>query len=247
MAPSLAVNALETSTVFVSIALVPLGLVIAWALATWRMRSGVPRGTAWRFSVAEVGAVFGTLPWLFLVLTPRGGDGGVQLVPFADLIDLASADPRTIVEQLVGNMLLFFLAGVFVPLRFRVGLLAVFLGGAVGAALVEIAQFAFGTGRVASVDDVLLNALGALLGALASRRWWRGSRRREAAGTAAGAGVLVSEASRLASDVFRGFPWHGPGSSLLRGNLQKTATGGVPPGSGTAEPVTAVERLGRSH
>ncbi|MDN3241143.1 VanZ family protein [Glycomyces tritici] len=188
----LAINALETTTVFVSIALVPLGLLTAWVLAAARIRRGVPNRTAWRFSVAEVGAVFGTLPWLFLVLTPRGGDGGLQPVPFADLIDLASADPRTIIEQLVGNMLLFFLAGLFVPLRFKVGLLAVFLGGALGAALVETAQYAFGTGRVASIDDVLLNAVGALLGALASRRWWRASRRREAAGEPAPAAVLRS-------------------------------------------------------
>jgi uncharacterized protein (DUF697 family) len=173
MASSLAVNALETATVLVSFALVPLGLLTAWGLASLRVRSGTPTRSAWRRSIAEVGAVAGTLPWLFLVLTPRGGTGGVQPVPFADLIDLASADPRTIVEQLVGNLLLFFLAGVFVPLRFRIGLLAVFLGGAVGAALVETAQFAFGTGRVASIDDVLLNAIGALLGALVSRRWWR--------------------------------------------------------------------------
>ncbi|MCC3763578.1 VanZ family protein [Glycomyces sp. TRM65418] len=175
MTAPLAVNALETATVLVSFALAPLALLLAWGLASFRVRRGVPSGTAWRRSVAEVGMVAGTLPWLFLVLTPRGGSGGVQPVPFADLIDLASADPRTIVEQLVGNLLLFFLAGVFVPLRFRVGLLAVFLGGALGAALVETAQFAFGTGRVASIDDVLLNAIGALLGALASRRWWRGS------------------------------------------------------------------------
>jgi hypothetical protein len=150
-------------------------LLVAWGLAAVRIRGGALPRTAWRHSVAEVGAVFGTLPWLFLVLTPRGGAGGVQAVPFADLVDLASADPRTIVEQLVGNLLLFFLAGVFVPLRLRVGLLGVFLGGAAGAVLVEAAQFAFGTGRVASIDDVLLNAVGALLGALASRRWWRDS------------------------------------------------------------------------
>lgn len=176
MIAPLAVNALETSTVLVSLALIPLGLLAAWALAALRVRRGTPARTAWRFSVAEVGAVFGTLPWLFLVLTPRGGDGGVQPVPFADLVDLASADPRTIVEQLVGNLLLFLLAGCFVPIRFRVGPWAVLLGGALGAALVETAQYAFGTGRVASVDDVLLNALGALLGALLSRRWWRSSR-----------------------------------------------------------------------
>jgi hypothetical protein len=192
MTPPLAINALETTTVFVSITLVPLGLLTAWVLAATRIRRGVPNRTAWRYSVAEVGAVAGTLPWLFLVLTPRGGDGGVQLVPFADLIDLAGADPRTIVEQLVGNMLLFFLAGLFVPLRFRVGLLAVFLGGVLGAALVETAQYAFGTGRVASVDDVLLNAVGALLGALASRRWWRVSPAPSVAAEVPGATVLRS-------------------------------------------------------
>jgi len=170
-----AINALEASTVLASLALVPLGLLVAWGLASARIRGGLHSRTAWRFSVAEVGAVAGTLPWLFLVLTPRGGSGGLQPVPFADLIELASADPRTIIEQLVGNLLLFFLAGVFVPLRFKVGLLPVFLGGALAAALVEAAQFGFGTGRVASIDDVLLNALGALLGALASRHWWRAS------------------------------------------------------------------------
>jgi hypothetical protein len=173
--PLLAVNTLEATTMLVSVGLIPLGLLLAWALASLRIRRGVPSRTARRFSIAEVGAVFGTLPWLFLVLTPRGGTGGVQPVPFADLIDLASADPRTIVEQLVGNLLLFLLAGCFLPIRFRLGLGTVLLGGALGAALVEAAQYAFGTGRIASVDDVLLNALGALLGALLSRRWRRTS------------------------------------------------------------------------
>ncbi|MFB9658350.1 VanZ family protein [Glycomyces mayteni] len=174
MQAPLAVNALEAATVWASLLLVPLGLLLAWALAALRARLGRPH--PWRDSVAEVGAVFGTLPWLFLVLTPRGGDGGLQPVPFADLIDLASADPRTIAEQLVGNLLLFFLAGLFLPIRFPLGPWAVLGLGAAGAALVEAAQLAFGTGRVASVDDVLLNALGALLGALASRHWWRASR-----------------------------------------------------------------------
>lgn len=192
MAASLAVNALETTTMLFSLALVPLGLLVAWGLASVRIRRGAASRVAWRYSVAEVGMVAGTLPWLFLVLTPRGGAGGVQPVPFADLIDLAGADPRTIVEQLVGNLLLFFLAGLFAPLRFRVGLWAVLLGGAAGAALVETAQFAFGTGRVASVDDVLLNAVGALLGALASRRWWRPSPARAVAADASAAAVLRS-------------------------------------------------------
>lgn len=224
MTPPLAINALETSTVFASIALVPLGLLTAWVLASLRVRRGVPSRTAWRYSVAEVGMVAGTLPWLFLVLTPRGGDGGLQLVPFADLIDLASADPRTIIEQLVGNMLLFFLAGLFAPLRFRIGLLAVFLGGALGAALVEIAQYAFGTGRVASVDDVLLNALGALLGALASRRWWRASPSRDAASERAGAAVLRSAGRDWRSRLPK-FPVARTGQLVVEGKPDGDALG----------------------
>jgi len=39
--------------------------------------------------------------------------------------------------------------------------------------LVEGAQYVLRLDRVSSVDDVLLNAAGAGLAALASRRWWR--------------------------------------------------------------------------
>lgn len=39
--------------------------------------------------------------------------------------------------------------------------------------LVEVAQYVLRLDRVSSVDDVLLNATGAWLAALASRRWWR--------------------------------------------------------------------------
>jgi glycopeptide antibiotics resistance protein len=41
-----------------------------------------------------------------------------------------------------------------------------------GTALIETAQYALALGRVSSVDDVLLNALGAGLAAVGSRRWW---------------------------------------------------------------------------
>jgi glycopeptide antibiotics resistance protein len=40
------------------------------------------------------------------------------------------------------------------------------------SAAIEITQYALDVGRVSSVDDVLLNATGALLAGLASRRWW---------------------------------------------------------------------------
>ncbi|MEU7974758.1 VanZ family protein [Micromonospora sp. NPDC049089] len=42
--------------------------------------------------------------------------------------------------------------------------------------LVETAQYVLRLDRASSVDDVLLNAAGAGLAALASRRWWRDTR-----------------------------------------------------------------------
>jgi len=39
--------------------------------------------------------------------------------------------------------------------------------------LIETAQYALQLDRVSSVDDVLVNAVGAVLAGLASRHWWR--------------------------------------------------------------------------
>ena len=41
------------------------------------------------------------------------------------------------------------------------------------ALVVEVFQFVLGLGRVASVDDILLNTLGALVASVASVAWWR--------------------------------------------------------------------------
>jgi glycopeptide antibiotics resistance protein len=45
--------------------------------------------------------------------------------------------------------------------------------GAGCSVLVEAAQYVLQLDRVSSVDDVLVNATGAVLAALASRPWWR--------------------------------------------------------------------------
>ena len=77
--------------------------------------------------------------------------------------------------QVVGNLLVFAALGFFAPLRFAAlasvpRILALAAGCSV---LVEAAQYVLRLDRVSSVDDVLLNAAGAGLAALASRRWWR--------------------------------------------------------------------------
>jgi hypothetical protein len=188
----LAVNSLEANTLYVAFALLPLAFGVAWALAAHRVRKGRPRRDAWLDSLAEVGAVVGSVPLLFLGLTSREGANAVQLVPLVDLADLAGASPRTIVEQLTGNLFVFAAAGFFLPVRFRIGLGAVAIGAVAAAVTLEALQYLLLTGRVVSVDDALMNALGAVIAALASRPWWRRSRARAVAEPAPEPSVLRS-------------------------------------------------------
>jgi len=156
--------------VFLTLLALPLAGLVVWALARWRVARGVPG--AWRTSVAEVGMVHGTVPFVWMILTPGSGAGVVpgrlSLVPFADLATMGALG-------IAGNLLAFAALGAFAPVRFA-ALASVARVAALGAAcsvLVETAQFAFQLDRVSSVDDVLLNATGAALAALATRRWWR--------------------------------------------------------------------------
>lgn len=124
--------------------------------------------------LCEAAITFGTLPWVGMALLPDPGRlGGVSLVPLRDLAQLAS-HPGVFVVQVVGNLLVFAALGFFAPVRFAAlasvpRMLAV---GAAGSLAVEVAQLVAGTGRVFSVDDILLNAAGCALAAVLSRRWW---------------------------------------------------------------------------
>ncbi|MFB6614970.1 VanZ family protein [Streptomyces sp. NPDC056367] len=153
------------------VALPPAALVV-WALARRRRAAGVGAGPAWRTSLAEVGMVHGTVPFVWLTMMPGAGagvvPGRVSLVP---LRDLATMGPLGI----VGNLLVFAALGFFAPVRFAAlaSLPRILALGAGCSVLVEVAQYVLQLDRVSSVDDVLVNASGAVLAALASRRWWR--------------------------------------------------------------------------
>lgn len=155
---------------------VPLGAMIASRLARHRVRRGWPTSWARRSAWAEVGMVVGTAPWVWMIMTPGGGAGGVQLVPFRDLGRvLVGGD---VVVQMAGNLLVFAALGFLLPVRFRLGRPAavapiVTLIAAALSALLETLQLMLALGRVSSVDDVLVNAAGAGLASLLSLRWWR--------------------------------------------------------------------------
>jgi hypothetical protein len=162
----------ETGVVASTVVGLPVAGLAVCALAYLLRVTGTPTGWAWRRSLAEVGMVYGTVPFVWLTMIPGGQagtvPGRVSLVPLQDLLSMGSG-------QIVGNLLVFAALGGFAPLRFAaMGSLPRVLAVAAGCSvLIETAQYVLQLDRVSSVDDVLLNTAGAGLAALAARRWWR--------------------------------------------------------------------------
>jgi len=74
----------------VTVALLPVPALLVWVLARRR------GATAWRLSLAEVGLVYGTLPWVWMILLPGSQAGArVSLVPLRDLIAVLADEPVT--------------------------------------------------------------------------------------------------------------------------------------------------------
>lgn len=160
------------TVLIVTSATVPFLVAMVWLLARAQTGTGADHRTAWRRSTAEVAAVAGTMPWLWMVMTPRPSPSTVNLVPLSDLALLFTAPPSTFIVQFVGNLLVFAAAGFFAPVRFHLGLPMVICLAAAGATGIEALQYILDLGRVSSIDDILLNSFGACLAALASRPLW---------------------------------------------------------------------------
>ncbi|MFG1677354.1 VanZ family protein [Micromonospora sp. NPDC049282] len=160
----------ENGVLLMTLVGLPLAALAVVALALSRRAAGPT--SAWRLSLAEVGLAYGTAPFVWMTLMPGPGagvvPGRVSLVPLRDLVTMGPLG-------IGGNLLVFAALGFFAPLRFAAlasvpRLLAL---GAAGSAVVETLQYVLRLDRVSSVDDVLVNAAGAALFGLASRRWWR--------------------------------------------------------------------------
>ncbi|MFC8535708.1 VanZ family protein [Streptomyces sp. NPDC057249] len=153
------------------VAALPLSALIVWLLTRRRRAAGVEPARARRVSLADVAMVHGTLPWVWLVLMPgaHAGEvpGRVSLVPLVDLVTMGPLG-------LLGNLLVFAALGFFAPMRYAAlaSLPRVLALGAGLSVLLETLQYVLRLDRVSSVDDVLVNAAGAALAALASTRWW---------------------------------------------------------------------------
>lgn len=175
----------ENGLMLMLVVLLPVAAVLVQALTRLRRVDQ-------RLPLAEVGMVYGTVPFVYLTLMPGPGAGIVpgrlSLVPFQDLISMGALG-------FAGNLLVFAALGFFAPMRFAAlaSVPRILALGAGCSILIETGQYAFQLDRVTSVDDVLVNAAGAVLAGLASRRWWR----------------TAAEAPRATTPARRPALWHG--------------------------------------
>ncbi len=158
----------DNGVVLMMVVGLPVAGLAVWALAS--VRRGAGTAAAWRRSLAEVAIVYGTVPMVWLTMMPGPGAGlvagRVSLVPLRDLATMGTLG-------IAGNLVIFAALGFFAPIRFPAlaSVPRVLALGAGCSALVEIGQYVFQLDRVSSIDDVLVNAVGAGLAGLASYRW----------------------------------------------------------------------------
>lgn len=172
-----------------------LGLPLAAAFAAVRSR-----WVGWRSAVTEVATVAGTVPWVWMVLTPRNTARNLHLLPFQELAWYLDLDPWTAAVQLGGNLAVLAAFGAAAPVRWRLSLPRVTALAAAGSVVIEMLQYVLDIGRTASIDDVLLNTTGAVLAALLTRRWWAGRDRRWSSGPAVERSGQQSEEPALGGD-----------------------------------------------
>jgi glycopeptide antibiotics resistance protein len=139
------------------------GLAVAITVAEGRRMRADGRALGQLVSL-DVALIASVAAIVVLTLFPIDDPTDVQLVPLGDITDALT--PPVEAERLLtemANVLLFVPLGVVFALRgFRLGA-AAGLGLALSAA-VELTQLLVVSGRTTSVDDLLLNTLGVVLG-----------------------------------------------------------------------------------
>ncbi|WP_170181461.1 VanZ family protein [Haloactinospora alba] len=183
--------ALEAAVVFS-----PAVALAITALVWWRIRRDKPavRVRVLLDSTADVLVPCALLLVSVLTLVNPGSGGGVVLVPFTGM--LSTGMSMTTLYQSGGNIALFVPLGALLPLAYGRWLARWYRVLAVSAALsavVELTQYLLATGHVSSVDDVVLNAAGGLLGAGLTWWWWRVGPRTGSAGPAVVAGYTADQ------------------------------------------------------
>jgi len=142
------------------------------------------RGRKWRLK-DELPGLLGVfyLAALIEITVWRGGERidarAFKYVPLETTIGTLSGGLWSFVYHLLGNLIWFVPLGVLLGLRRRSSVLSALLVGAALSAAIEAAQYLRQSG-VSDIDDVLVNALGTLIGTLLAR-WFRQIRSRRKA------------------------------------------------------------------
>ncbi|GAA0808332.1 VanZ family protein [Spirilliplanes yamanashiensis] len=159
------------ATIVAALIVLPVGGVVAYLLLVGRLGR--------RRAAAVVGLVAGTVPFLVMLFTPQPAPRSLALRPLRDVPSWFDGSWLTAAEQVGGNLLALAAVGAFLPVLWRpvATLPRIVLLAAVASAGIEAAQWVADVGRVSSVDDVLVNTLGAALAALATRPWWTDRKR----------------------------------------------------------------------
>lgn len=172
-----------TGVAYLTVLCFPLALLAGWGLARVRASRGAAPAAARRTAWAEVGMVYGTVPWVWMTMLPgsRAGEvtGAVSLVPLRDLGTMDDV-------QIVGNLVLLAALGFLAPIRYAAlaSVPRVLALGVGVSTLIEVLQYVLLLDRVSSIDDVLLNASGAVIAAALSSPWWARTRADETDGWA---------------------------------------------------------------
>lgn len=174
-------HALRAIHVAVGLATVGGALVVAAAITAHihRLRAGKPRAIARRLAALDVALGLTVVVILALTLAPyRPLGAGISfpnpepnLMPVVPLWrELTGPHGSGVVVDTLGNGALFAPLGTLLRARFPA--LTVVGAVAMSAALsvtIEVTQYILPTGRVADINDVIVNTIGALLGAVAVR------------------------------------------------------------------------------
>jgi VanZ like family len=147
-------------TLIVAFALeaVAVGAIVITVIRRRRDPAVIPRLSS------SIGLLCASAAILALTLTPTGAESRLQLVPFVQMAGPPPVPATEFVMNVGGNAMLFLPLGAALGalgFRIRTTVLVAFSL----SALVETSQL-FIPGRTTSVNDLLLNTLGALLGRL---------------------------------------------------------------------------------
>jgi glycopeptide antibiotics resistance protein len=153
---------------------VALSCAVPWGVIRLFMRAPVRRAATEAIFVGYLAAMFyvafAPLPWR--PQDTRLVVSAVNLVPTRTVVEIIRAFPELIIQQLVGNVVMFVPLGFLLPLlgarhRRLAITAAVGLAVSVGIELVQLLLLTLGSRRSVDVDDVILNVAGACLGYLA--------------------------------------------------------------------------------